>query len=77
MVLRWTMAGSFMPGAQRPILEDVQLLSLDRSAARSIDAWRLRFSERRAELVALPTREAIKVLQTGPKDTNAILHVTC
>lgn len=29
------------------------------------------------KLLVLPTREAIEVLKRGPKDTNAILHVTC
>jgi len=29
------------------------------------------------ELLAVPTREAIRALQAEPKDTNAILHVTC
>jgi len=35
-------------------------------------------AERRGvELVAVPTTEAIERLRPGPKDTNAILHVTC
>jgi hypothetical protein len=29
------------------------------------------------ELLTVPTVEAIRVLQAEPKDTNAILHVTC
>jgi len=29
------------------------------------------------KLLALPTIEAIEVLKQDPKDTNAILHVTC
>ena len=29
------------------------------------------------ELVVLPTEEAIKALKDDPKETNAILHVTC
>jgi hypothetical protein len=29
------------------------------------------------ELLILPTTEAIKVLKGNPKETNAILHVTC
>ena len=29
------------------------------------------------KLLVLPTTEAIKVLNREPKDTNAILHVTC
>jgi hypothetical protein len=28
-------------------------------------------------LVTVPTREAIRVLDAEPADTNAILHVTC
>jgi hypothetical protein len=32
---------------------------------------------RGVELVALPTPEAIKVIQKEARDTNAILHVTC
>ena len=33
--------------------------------------------EREVELVALPTAEAIELLNQEPSDTNAILHVTC
>jgi len=29
------------------------------------------------ELLIVPTSEAIRALQAEPKDTNAILHVTC
>jgi hypothetical protein len=37
-----------------------------------------REAERREiELLILPTRKAIDVLNEEPKDTNAILHVTC
>ena len=32
---------------------------------------------RKVELLVLPTAEAIKALQQGAKDTNAVLHVTC
>ncbi len=32
---------------------------------------------RNVELTILPTEEAIEVLNKDPKDTNAILHVTC
>jgi len=32
---------------------------------------------RRVELVAVPTRQAIDLLADDPRDTNAILHVTC
>src|SRR6266487_3236535 len=34
-------------------------------------------ARREVELLAVPTGEAIRALQTEPKDTNAILHVTC
>lgn len=42
----------------------------------------MREVEREAErhkikLLVLPTKEAIELLKRGPKDTNAILHVTC
>jgi hypothetical protein len=32
---------------------------------------------RKVELVVVPTREAMEVLNEQPEDTNAILHVTC
>jgi hypothetical protein len=32
---------------------------------------------RKVELVIAPTAKAIRALQQNPKDTNAILHVTC
>ena len=32
---------------------------------------------RKIELLVLPTTEAIEVLKGNPKETNAILHVTC
>jgi len=32
---------------------------------------------RKIKLLVLPTIEAIEVLNQNPKDTNAILHVTC
>ncbi len=32
---------------------------------------------RRVKLVALPTREAIRLLAEDPEESNAILHVTC
>jgi hypothetical protein len=31
----------------------------------------------KVKLLVLPTAEAIKVLKQAPKETNAILHVTC
>jgi hypothetical protein len=34
-------------------------------------------ARREVTLVAVPTREAITVLEAEPEDTNAILHVTC
>jgi hypothetical protein len=33
--------------------------------------------QREIELVAVPTEEAIEVLRTSPRHTNAVLHVTC
>jgi hypothetical protein len=33
--------------------------------------------ERGVELLVVPTAEALKALQEHPKDTNAVLHVTC
>ena len=32
---------------------------------------------RKVELLSLPTRDAIAILNGGSKDTNAVLHVTC
>jgi hypothetical protein len=32
---------------------------------------------RKVKLLILPTREAMEELNTHPKDTNAIIHVTC
>ena len=32
---------------------------------------------RKIKLLVLPTIEAIEMLNQNPKDTNAILHVTC
>jgi hypothetical protein len=32
---------------------------------------------RKIKLLILPTTEAIEVLKGNPKETNAILHVTC
>ena len=34
-------------------------------------------ARRGVELLTVPTAEAIRALQDEPKDTNAILHVTC
>jgi len=34
-------------------------------------------ARRRVALVVLPTVKAIQALEQSPKDTNAILHVTC
>jgi hypothetical protein len=34
-------------------------------------------ARREVELMTVPTSEAIRTLQAEPKDTNAILHVTC
>ena len=32
---------------------------------------------RKVELLSLPTKDAVVILNRGGKDTNAILHVTC
>ncbi len=32
---------------------------------------------RHVELLALPTAEAVRELETNPEETNAILHLTC
>lgn len=32
---------------------------------------------RKVKLLVLPTKKAIEVLKQEPKDTNAVLHVTC
>jgi hypothetical protein len=34
-------------------------------------------ARRKVELVSLPTRQAVRILNQKPKDTNAVLHVTC
>jgi hypothetical protein len=34
-------------------------------------------ARREVELITVPTPEAIGALQAEPKDTNAVLHVTC
>jgi hypothetical protein len=34
-------------------------------------------ARRQVDLLTVPTSEAIRVLRAEPKDTNAILHVTC
>jgi len=34
-------------------------------------------ARREVQLLTVPTSEAIRALQAEPKDTNAILHVTC
>jgi hypothetical protein len=33
--------------------------------------------QRKVKLVSVPTKDAIAILKTGGKGTNAILHVTC
>jgi len=48
-------------GGALPVMDEIK-----REAAR-----------RKVELVIVPTREAIRLLQAEPKDTNAIMHVTC
>jgi len=42
-----------------------------------MDEVRQEAARRRVALVVLPTVKAIQALEQGPKDTNAILHVTC
>jgi hypothetical protein len=42
-----------------------------------MDAVKQEAARREVELMTVPTREAIRALQAEPKDTNAILHVTC
>jgi len=38
---------------------------------------RLEAERRKIELLVLPTKDALEVLNKQPEDTNAILHVTC
>ena len=38
---------------------------------------KLEAERRKIELLILPTRDALEVLNKQPEDTNAILHVTC
>jgi hypothetical protein len=38
---------------------------------------KLEATRRKIELLVLPTTQAIEMLQQNPKETNAILHVTC
>ena len=42
-----------------------------------MDEVKRQAAERHVELLILPTAAAIKALQKAPKDTNAILHLTC
>jgi hypothetical protein len=42
-----------------------------------MDEVRHEADRREVELLTLPTSEAIRALQSEPKDTNAVLHVTC
>ena len=42
-----------------------------------MDEVKAEAKRRRVELLVLPTAEAIDVLKRNPKQTNAILHVTC
>jgi len=42
-----------------------------------MDEVRKRAQLRKVELLSLPTKDAIAILNRGDKDTNAILHVTC
>ena len=38
---------------------------------------KLEAERRKIELLILPTRKAIEILNGEPKETNAVLHVTC
>jgi len=42
-----------------------------------MDEVRREAARRNVELLTVPTSEAIRAFQAEPKDTNAILHVTC
>ena len=42
-----------------------------------MDELKQEATRREVALLTVPTREAIRMLQADPKDTNAILHVTC
>ncbi len=42
-----------------------------------MDEVKLEAARREVDLLTVPTGEAIRALQAEPKDTNAILHVTC
>jgi hypothetical protein len=42
-----------------------------------MDEVKAEAKRRRVELLVLPTAEAIDVLKGNPKQTNAILHITC
>ena len=42
-----------------------------------MDVVKQEAARREVELLTVPTSEAIRALQAEPKDTNAILHVTC
>jgi hypothetical protein len=42
-----------------------------------MDEVRREAARRDVELLTFPTSEAIRAFQAEPKDTNAILHVTC
>ena len=42
-----------------------------------MDAVKQEAARREVELMIVPTSEAIQALQAEPRDTNAILHVTC
>ena len=42
-----------------------------------MDEVRKQAQRRKVELLTLPTKDAIAILNGGDKDTNAILHVTC
>ena len=46
-------------------------------ALQVMDGIKQEAAHRKVELLTVPTSEAIRLVQAEPKDTNAILHVTC
>jgi hypothetical protein len=49
----------------------------DNGALPVMDEVKQEAARREVALLIVPTSEAIRALQAEPKDTNAILHVTC
>ena len=48
-----------------------------REALPVMDEVRKEASKRGVELVVVPTRQAVELLNRQPEDTNAVLHITC